>query len=201
MHIQEYNLFPTAVTVVKNFFTEQQCKQIFNFILESDIYTATTHNALRGNINTTYNTGIINILPNIKNNVPGCEDIIEKLEDQLKHYAERTGYLYYEPVVQSWYTIQQKYSTLSRHPHPNSCFSGVIFINVDINSSPLVFDTPNPYTIHEKYNKLTEFVFDNFTFIPDVGDLIIFPSWLYHGSGNKLNMTENRTIISFNVTG
>jgi hypothetical protein len=201
MRIQEYNLFPTAVTVVKNFFTEQQCNQIFNFILKSNICTSTTHNALRGNINTTYNTNIINIFPNIKNSVPGCEDIVEKLNSQFKHYCERTGYVYHEPVVQSWYTIQQKYSALSRHPHPNSCFSGVIFINVDINSSPLVFDTPNPYTIHEKYDKLTEFVFDNFTVIPEIGDLIIFPSWLYHGSGNNLNMTENRTIISFNVTG
>jgi hypothetical protein len=200
MIVQEYNLFPTAITVIKGFLTIPQSHGIQDFILSRKIDTQTSHSALKGNINTTFDTDIVDILPYIESSVPGCERVVKALDIHIKNYADRTGYWYGEYRLHSWYTIQQKYSILSRHPHPGACFSGVMFINVDKDSSPLVFDTPNPYTIYDNYNKLTEFVHSNYTIIPEVGDLVIFPSWLYHGSGDKFNMTDNRTIISFNVS-
>lgn len=199
MIVQEYNLFPTAVTVIKSFINPQQSHSIQELILSHKIDTLPTHNALRGNINTTYDTSTGDIFPFIESSVPGCERVVENLNIHIKNYANRTGYNYDNCRLHSWYTVQQKYSILSRHPHPGACFSGVMFINVDKDSSPLVFDTPNPYTIYDNYNKLTEFVHCNYTIIPEVGDLVIFPPWLHHGSGDKFNMTDNRSIISFNV--
>jgi hypothetical protein len=200
MQVQEFNLFPTAVNIVKSFLSIDQCRSIHDFILASDIDTLKTHSALKGNIGTTFDTDIPDIFPYITSSVKGCEDVSVALDKQLKNYATRTGYQYSSPRIHSWFTVQQKYSILSRHPHPGACFSGVVYINVDKDSSPLTFDTPNPYTIYDNYTKLTEHVYSNYTVVPEPGDLIIFPSWLHHGSGDKFNMTENRTIISFNVS-
>jgi uncharacterized protein (TIGR02466 family) len=200
MIVQEYNLFPTAITIVKEFLNTQQCIGIQDFILSHKIDTHSSHSALKGNINTTFDTETMDVFPYIEKNVSECNSIVERLSVHINTYANRTGYGYGNYRLHSWYTVQQKYSILSRHPHPGACFSGVVFINVDKDSSPLVFDTPNPYTIYENYSKLTEFVHSNYTIVPEIGDLVIFPSWLYHGSGDKFNMTDNRTIISFNVS-
>jgi uncharacterized protein (TIGR02466 family) len=85
--------------------------------------------------------------------------------------------------------------------HANSILSGSLYINVDNESSKLYFDNPNQFIKYFEYNyqELTDYNFEYFYITPKVGDLVIFPSWLTHGSNGEQNNTENRTVISFNT--
>ncbi len=37
------------------------------------------------------------------------------------------------------------------------------------------------------------------SFKPEIGDLILFPGWLMHGSHNDINLSEERIALSFNT--
>ena len=45
---------------------------------------------------------------------------------------------------------------------------------------------------------VTEYSSQNVKFMPTVGDLILFPSWLEHGSDKK-NQSKERIVLSFNT--
>jgi uncharacterized protein (TIGR02466 family) len=74
----------------------------------------------------------------------------------------------------------------------------VLYLKVDENSSKIYFYNPNPYNIllKKKEHNLNnyEYVF----FQPKTGDLILFPSWLQHGSHSDENMSDERIALSFN---
>ena len=82
--------------------------------------------------------------------------------------------------------------------HPNSKVSGVLYLNTSKESNNLIFKNPNPYCKIDAPVNGTEF---NFTIneIPvGNGRLVMFPSWLEHGSNYNINKTQGRTMISFN---
>ena len=69
-------------------------------------------------------------------------------------------------------------------------------------SSTINFENPNPhisYAYGGDETRNSEYLFEYYYLIPQPGDLIIFPSWLKHGSMYQKNGTVNRTCISFNT--
>ena len=87
----------------------------------------------------------------------------------------------------SWCNIQGKDSTLDFHNHPNSVVSGIIFLKVDENSSKLVFQ--NPTSLTKEIHQIT----------PKTGLLVMWPSYLRHGSGDSINKSAERIVLSFNT--
>ena len=98
-----------------------------------------------------------------------------------------------------WFNVQQKGSQLIKHTHPNATLSGALYINVDNNSSPIYFYNPVGFLDYTYIKEYTDYTFNWFKFNPNPGDLIIWPSWLSHGSNTNINETDDRIVISFNA--
>tara|TARA_B100001057_G_scaffold442833_1_gene478493 strand:+ start:408 stop:998 length:591 start_codon:yes stop_codon:yes gene_type:complete len=101
-------------------------------------------------------------------------------------------------ISNSWSNIQKKGSRLKHHCHPNSIISGVIFLNVDVDSSKLYFDNPNKFVRIFDYKDATSDNYEFYSFNPVKGQMLMWPSYLFHGSYDDLNNTENRMVLSFN---
>ena len=74
--------------------------------------------------------------------------------------------------------------------------------NVDGLQDSLCFQNPNPFVdtvwnAHARVPTLYNFKYQSV--VPKNGDLIIFPSWLTHGSYYQSNKTVDRTLISFDT--
>lgn len=140
----------------------------------------------------------IDFLDYIQNNVPYCSKIKELILQHVNDYCVEYGYpeMFF---LNSWFNIQNPDSVLQQHTHPNSVISGALYINTDTDSSKLVFENPNPYSWNTHFsNSSTKYSSRYITFTPSIGDLIIFPSWLKHGSLFQKNKTQNRIVVSFN---
>lgn len=114
--------------------------------------------------------------------------------DRLK-YAYQGCYL-----TGLWFNISVRGYSHKEHVHPNNFLSGVYYAKAHQGCGSIVFDDPrpqvkvlipdilepNPYNTH------------NFEVEPNVGDMVLFPSWLPHRV--RANATEGERIsVAFNV--
>lgn len=103
-------------------------------------------------------------------------------------------------ITQSWSIIGN--SSLQIHQHPNSIISGAYYINADQYSSPLTF--AKPYVQQLKWEtdqdllQSQDWNWDVVNFYPEIGKLILFPSYLGHGVVSN-NRQSNRCVLSFNT--
>ena len=107
------------------------------------------------------------------------KDIEEKILKELPIKNHR--------MQDSWINIQGEDSTLKYHNHPGSVISGIIVLNADEHSSKLVFKNPLSPTKDTKEITLT------------TGLMLMWPSFLMHGSGDSVNKSKNRAVLSFNT--
>tara|TARA_E500000331_G_C17016165_1_gene608614 strand:- start:66 stop:635 length:570 start_codon:yes stop_codon:yes gene_type:complete len=96
-------------------------------------------------------------------------------------------------ILNSWFNIQSPGSRLKLHRHSGSMVSGALFLKVDEKSSPLIFEDPRDLAT---YN-FQGYPFEKF--YPEPGDLVLFPSWLKHGSEEYINQSDERIVVSFNT--
>ena len=196
MEIYRHNLFSTPVTYYESFLPAYIANNITEFILTRKADHIKKHRLIKGDAYSVHNSNNINILKDISFNVSGCSNILDNIQSCVKDYADSIKY----PecfLDNSWFNIQGPGSVLLRHSHISirgaEIISGALYINVDEKSSAISFENPNPFSILIPRNS------DNFfNFKPNVGDLILFPSWLVHLSSEP-NMTDNRIVISFNT--
>lgn len=196
--IEAYNLFPTCVFSMKSFLTMDQSKDIESYILNNvDDLKLKSHTAIEGKGMSSHNFGV-NFLDDIKDNVSSCKNIKHEIFKVMKEYENSTGLLIND-ISNSWFNIQENGSELLEHSHPLSIVSGSIYINVDQDSSSLHFSNPNPYNNFQEISHYTEYTFRNYWFKPEIGQLLLFPSWLRHGSNREVNNTPNRIVVGFNT--
>jgi len=200
MNAHMFNLFPTPLTYYEGFLPQNLACTITDYILNERVADGKNHSLLTGDALSAHNSN--NFLQDTAT-LPGCSTILTNLYECIKDYTTNANFPACR-ISNSWFNIQKPGSILQRHFHAGSTstggsvapslLSGVLYINVDENSSPITFENPNPFItlIGTTRYDCTH------TFRPKVGDLILFPSWLYHFS-NELNKTENRIVISFNT--
>jgi uncharacterized protein (TIGR02466 family) len=128
--------------------------------------------------------------------------IVDKLNEHLRYYSSEV--LGIDPVV--WFEIVKAFLIKIRpdepmyiHNHSNCVAAAVYYITDPPESSPLVFFNETnilknfnfllPYAKETPYNK------NVYKIYPKKGDIIIFPSWLYH-MVPKNESNENRYSIS-----
>ena len=181
-----YNLFPTPVMIISDVVTEEERIDVLSKVKSA---TYSCHGALFGDAKSTHHT------TQDINNLIG-DDILSRLEEHANHFASTVGI---PPVTiyNTWANIQNKDSNLKHHTHPNSEVSGALYLNVDNNAGSITFMNPNPYVKYQHYCADTEHNFKSFWFKPKNGNLILFPSWLEHGSFD--NEMEDRCCVSFNT--
>jgi uncharacterized protein (TIGR02466 family) len=88
------------------------------------------------------------------------------------------------------------------HPHSNSFFSGVLYCETPGISGNIGFKDPRPAAEVLYFDYADNSIFKERTveIEPKKGRLVMFPSWLYHGTKSGFfSENENRISLSFNI--
>lgn len=141
------------------------------------------------------------------------QDIFTPLKNiilqKTKHYCNNIlgyGYKEYMPT-QSWISIKNPNQSHTKHFHPHSLISGVLFFGEKLESTPaLTFHRGDDFIksyVGNKYNKnldskYTSFTSQSFSLKHTPNFLILFPSILEHSV--PLNITNMpRKSLAFNI--
>lgn len=103
-------------------------------------------------------------------------------------------------ITNCWANINGPGASNQTHNHPNSYLSGAYYVQAPPQCGDIFFDDPRAPAVMQtvpltRYSPLT---YARVTYPPQVGRLLIFPSWLSHGVGPNESQHE-RVSISFNV--
>jgi len=192
-------IFPHLVQLYDDVLSERQIKDIFNFVksLNADLMKK----GMTGNVRSSASSfEFTDILKDIKENVVSCSNIIDILSECLREYEQECG-LHELFITNSWFNIQEINSRLEYHTHCGSIISGAFYINVDDQSSKFVMMNPNNRNLYfDSVRYPSEFNTDKISIKPKNNSLILFPSWILHGSDCIINKTNDRTVISFNTS-
>jgi uncharacterized protein (TIGR02466 family) len=181
-------VFPTLIQYTNNLLRETECNEIIKNLPNNKF---SNHLCIKGNGKSTHGVNS-NILSGMS------KDILKKINIKIEEYSIDYGVRKLK-IDNSWINVQNKNSILTKHSHPDSIISGVLYLKVDSKSSKLYFYNPNVYRNFVNFIKQTEYSNDSYFFTPQIGDLILFPSWLMHGSDNKKNNSTERIALSFNT--
>jgi uncharacterized protein (TIGR02466 family) len=199
MQTNHHRLFPTLVVEVEGFITPEQCADLAKYGESLSDKTA-PHAAIVGDgISSFVNQSMF--LAQAVAELGSCKELDIKLIEEIHKYLKATGFKGDKVISNSWFNVQNTGSTLQKHTHPGAIISGALYVNVDENSSPICFYNPNPYLSFSEIlpTECTDFTYEWFSFKPKLGSLLLFPSWLAHGSNGVQNNTQKRMVISFNV--
>ena len=193
MNSNMLSLFSVPVTIVKEFLSTEESKDFFLHVINNKINFA-NHGSLTGDSLSTHG-GTKYFFSD-----PKMFSLKERVQDQLDIFSNISGFAK-STITNSWVNIQNEGSTLETHSHATSHLSGAIYLNVDDNSSKLYFFNPNQLLLYSSLDDTKFTPFNNtYAFLkPSIGDLVIFPSWLLHGSFRDVNNTKNRMVVSFNT--
>ena len=192
----DFKIFPTQISHYRNFLSEDDISSLRRFCMSHE---TSSHNMLTGNGRCS--SGSERPLNYNDNILEGFNEVSNKLDIVLNEYAETVGI---QPLqlTNSWFNLQAKGSITKQHNHPFSVVSAALFINCPEGSNPLYFENPNPhvefnYRLDEKQR--SDSLHEYWYFVPRSGDLVVFPSWLKHGTMYNQNNSLNRIVISMNT--
>ena len=135
-------------------------------------------------------------------NLPGLEQLKTFCQTAINNYAAEvckvTDEFY---ITNSWVTKNLTSVAHHKHHHPNSIFSGVFYFQAEENTSSMTVHHKSPifknFAFDYHYSGYSMFNSNDWSFPVQTGTLIIFPSWLEHGS-LKNESTLPRQLIGFN---
>ena len=136
---------------------------------------------LRGDAASTF-AAQARFIESLQAQVPALAGLGEGLSRLVNDYARELGHPALR-ISNSWFNVQRPGSLLRHHTHPASYVSAALCIASDEHSSKLFFENPNPLIGFVGHAHPTEFNMEMARFKLDPGDLLLFPSWLKHGSG------------------
>ena len=128
---------------------------------------------------------------------------VEKYEKDVCGFKSSLSF----KLTESWYRETIPGHNHPDHNHPNSMLSGVVYLNVPKGDKSheginlIHIENRGVFKNHEfrydytptKYNQIT-------TFVPvETGDIVLFPSYLYHFVTHNESRNESRRVISFNT--
>jgi len=132
-------------------------------------------------------------------------ELVTLIDSEAQQFFK--DYLGLESLTMScmWSNIQINGFKHHLHQHPNSFYSGVIYLDVpegdEVNPGNIFFTDPRPaknmfYADYAKQNPLSD---RGWWVTPKIGGMILFPSWLEHGTELCI-LEENtqRVSLSFN---
>jgi len=126
--------------------------------------------------------------------------------DQFKQYITESINEYIKQVyllddlqyhVKTFLLTNGIYTRTSFHNHRGAFISGVFYINVDENSGDLIFHDPRFNAIRSTPLECSE-AFAPVTILPKNGDIVIFPSFVYHETNISFS-DSTRILIPFDV--
>jgi uncharacterized protein (TIGR02466 family) len=122
---------------------------------------------------------------------------------EVKLIFENIGLVYDDIYISCmWANISKSKNRHALHLHANSYFSGVLYLDAPASPGNIGFKDPRAASEMLSFDYKPGSIFKERTIEiePKTGRMLVFPSWLYHGtkSGN-FNDDENRISLSFNV--
>lgn len=99
-----------------------------------------------------------------------------------------------------WANVHKCFSKHHIHNHPNSFLSGVYYIDTPEGSGDIFFKDPRSgnQILVPDYTQTPEFMFNEVRFPVSKGKLILFPSYLEHGTHLGDTYNGHRISVSFN---
>ncbi len=191
--VTDLNLFPVLVRRVDEFLAQNECAEIVSRL---DASAFGSHGSLIGDAASSFDHGFKearHALDEIEEFIKVKERIIYLINAYARDFGMR-------PVGlgNSWVNIQREGSGLEYHTHPLSIVSGALYLQVDEGSSKTTFCNPNPYVDMTLVQQATNYTTRTASLQPIVGTLVLFPSWLKHGSIDR-NESAERIVLSFNT--
>jgi uncharacterized protein (TIGR02466 family) len=118
----------------------------------------------------------------------------QEIDTNVKSYINSfTDYDYKIDMSSSWLTLTKPSESATVHNHGDSDISGVYYFKTNGDDGSIFFMNPLPSLITSNFLSSDEVV----SYKPEIGKLILFPSWLYHGVRSN-DTTEDRISLSFN---
>jgi len=135
--------------------------------------------------------------------LPVFYELVEDLKSKTKVVFDdiklkRSG----ENITCMWANVSSKLNRHNMHMHPNSFFSGVLYLNAPENCGNIGFKDPRMASELLAFDFEEDSIFRHRTIEiePVTGRLIFFPSWLYHGTRQgEFNPPDERVSLSFNI--
>lgn len=133
---------------------------------------------------------------------PSYTSLLQLLDYDIEHALDDIGVLRDSyNITCMWANISSKNNRHNMHLHPNSFISGVLYLNSPNNCGNIGFRDPR----HSMEMLCMEFTDDSIfrhrtiEIEPITGRLILFPSWLQHGTRPGEFENDVRISLSFNV--
>ncbi len=135
-------------------------------------------------------------------NQAGLEDLKEFCQDAIDYYAKNVVQVsdrFY--ITNSWTTNNSQGVSHNIHSHPNSIISGVFYFEAEEDASQFIVMSESPifkeFAFDYHYIGYSHFNSKSWGFPVKTGTLIIFPSWLKHGSMENTSSLPRR-LLGFN---
>jgi uncharacterized protein (TIGR02466 family) len=131
---------------------------------------------------------------------------MQELKGICQHYLSDyiktvCGYKENFIITNSWLSRNPKFQGHNQHNHANSIFSGCLYLKANKDTAPIQFRSKNRLSkdFNFAYEIETSNVFNasEWTVPVSTGSLVIFPSYLHHGSLPNLDDTT-RICLGFN---
>jgi len=195
MEKQVIKLFPTLVHHYREVLSPMQLETIAAHCLS---VKSGRHGAFIGDTGSSFSRNS-HLIENLEADYPSLKGLYSGLSKLMIGYALEYGFEGVQ-ITNSWFNIQRPGSVLKHHVHTDSKVSAALFVQADTESSKLHLENPNPFLNYIRPENFSEYTFEYAQFAPVAGDLILFPSWIKHGSGFESNKSQNRIVISINAS-
>jgi uncharacterized protein (TIGR02466 family) len=138
---------------------------------------------------------------------PEFDELVKLIDNEAREFfAEELGLNPDELKLQCmWSNIQVDGCRHHAHVHPNSFYSGVLYLDIPVSGikdpGAIFFIDPRPakQMSHANYNKTHGLSLRSRGIKPETGMMILFPSWLEHGTDVcKIGPGKYRISLSFN---
>jgi uncharacterized protein (TIGR02466 family) len=141
------------------------------------------------------------------NTLPEFQELVTLIDTEVKTYFDLELGLSSNDVYMScmWANVQIDGCRHHAHIHPNSFFSGVLYLEIPVSNTVdpgiIFFVDPRPakQMQHPNYSKHNALADRSYGFKPETGLMLLFPSWLEHGTDVcKIGKDTYRISLSFN---
>ena len=186
-NIKRRDLFPSEF-YISNIFNEKENEKYKNFLINLSKKTPGKVRSNRGGWQSDtdlWNQKIFN--PLLEKATSIAQSIIADISQERPQMVIRS----------MWGNINPKGGMNFTHIHPSGWMSGVYYIQLPKDNDTIVFEDPRPARMMDFQRSFLS-KDEYFDCSVEVGDLLLFPSWLPHFvTPNTSN--ENRISISFNI--
>ncbi len=194
MEKHAYNLFPTPVHYFKRVLSPEQIATIRRHCIEAE---AGQHGAFIGGTKSSFGREA-RLIDELEARYPVLAGLKKGLTQLIREFGAGLGFNNLA-MDNSWFNVQYPGSILKHHLHSDSTVSAALCIHADDKSSALHLESPNPILSLIKPDTYTDSTFESVKFALAPGDMLLFPSWIKHGSGFEPNESEHRIVISINA--